>query len=315
MENDYGKGIVLVLISALFWAVMGPIAKFIVADNVSLMTAMIFRGLFVFVVFLLWYLIKSPKELLNYTKDEIIFYSLSAVLSVAFAGGGYFMSLEYMSVAEAMILHYTFPMVTIFCSSFVTHEKVSYREITAGILILIGVYVGVGKGRNISELPIVGILYGIIAVIGIAGQALLGRKYTLKGEIYNPMKTLLVSHLIGAILLIIYKTIFLGWDDLNNVTPEILSWMTIQSTSGSVIAYSTYFLAFRYIPAAIVSLLCSGEMIFAMLFTIILLGVYPTHNQILGASTILLAIAIVTVRPELLRLLKKRIVSIHKSSV
>lgn len=209
--NNYWRGVVMTLIAAALWGVMSPIAKVLSSAGVSLMSAMTFRAFFVVVTlgpFI--YFTKGP-DTFKLNRSMFHFYLLSGTLSVAFAGGGFLMSLEYLSVAEALILHYTFPLVTLLGSIYITHEKPTFLQIISGFLIVVGVYLGmVGGDKTFSGISIPGLMWGILAIIGISGQALIGRR-VCKGQKTDQLALLFFAHLFGGVIIVAGKSSIAGW--------------------------------------------------------------------------------------------------------
>ncbi len=292
--SNYWRGIIYCLLAAFSWAVMGPIAKVLSAAGINLISVMAFRGLFVAVVMGPLMLYVRGKTFFCPAKKDLIFYINSGILSVVLAGGGFLMSLAYLSVAEALILHYTFPLVTMLGSLYITHEKPSRIQVIAGFMIIGGVYAGmVGGEKSLAGMSLPGVIWGVIAVIGISGQAILARLASKTCEV-DTMATLFYGHFIGGIMLVVLKSIFLGWSDLLNFTPMYFLIMALQAFSGSLLAYGLFYSALKLIPASTVSLLCSLEMVLGVLLTAVTLGVIPSIQEVFGCGIIILAIVLVT---------------------
>jgi drug/metabolite transporter (DMT)-like permease len=296
--NNYWRGVVMTLIAAALWGVMSPIAKVLSSAGVSLMSAMTFRAFFVVVTlgpFI--YFTKGP-DTFKLNRSMFHFYLLSGTLSVAFAGGGFLMSLEYLSVAEALILHYTFPLVTLLGSIYITHEKPTFLQIISGFLIVVGVYLGmVGGDKTFSGISIPGLMWGILAIIGISGQALIGRR-VCKGQKTDQLALLFFAHLFGGVIIVAGKSSIAGWGDTVNLTMYLFGLMVFQSFCGSLLAYGFFYTALKYIPAATVSLLCTLEIVVAVGLTSILLGQSPSIQEVMGCGLIIIAIVFAAARPS-----------------
>lgn len=292
--SNYWRGIIYCLLAAFAWAVMSPIAKVLSGAGINLISVMAFRGIFVAAVMGPMMLYTRGKSFFQPRKNDLIFYINSGILSVVLAGGGFLMSLVYLSVAEALILHYTFPLVTMLGSLYITHEKPSRIQVIAGFMIVGGVYAGMmGGDKSFAGMSVPGVIWGLIAVFGISGQAILARRAAKTCEV-DAMATLFYGHLIGGVMLIILKSVFLGWRDVLNFTPAYFMIMLLQAFSGSLIAYGLFYSALKLIPASTVSLLCSLEMVLAVLLTAVILGVIPSLQEVFGCGIIILAIVLVT---------------------
>ncbi|MDL2298748.1 DMT family transporter [Synergistaceae bacterium OttesenSCG-928-D05] len=296
--KKYWTGVVLALAAAVCWGIMSPIAKIVSAAGVSLMTAMVYRGFFVAAtVGPLLYVTKGA-SIFRQSPRFLKFYMLSGFLTVVASGGGFLMSLEYLTVAEALIVHYMFPLVTLAGSCFITHEKPTRLQVLAGFMIVLGVYVGMVSGeKSFAGLSVPGMMWGIFAVIGISGQSLVVRRVAREVEI-DQIVLLFYGHLFGAIMLLVGKTFFMGWSDLANITPQVFMLMNVQSLAGSLFAFGCFYTALKYIPAATVSLLCTLEIVTAVALTALLLSIIPTAREVFGCAVIMLAVVFATVKPK-----------------
>ena len=288
--NNYWRGVIMTLIAAACWGIMSPIAKVLSSAGVSLMSAMAFRAFFVVVTLGPFIYFTKGSDAFRLNRSVFGFYLLSGILSVACAGGGFLMSLEYLSVAEALILHYTFPLVTLFGSIYITHEKPTFLQIISGFLIVVGVYLGmVGGDKTFSGISIPGLMWGTLAIIGISGQALIGRR-VCKGQKTDQLALLFFAHLFGGIIIAAGKSSIAGWGDTVNLTMYLFGLMVFQSFCGSLLAYGFFYTALKYIPAATVSLLCTLEIVVAVGLTSLLLAQSPSIQEVMGCGLIIIAI-------------------------
>lgn len=296
--NNYWRGVGLTILAAVFWGFMSPIAKVLSLSGISLMSVMVFRAFFVVVIMGPWLYFSKGCEGFFPSVTTLKFYIVSGIFSVVCAGGGFLMSLNYLSVAEALILHYTFPLVTLLGSLYITHEKPTKLEVISGFLIILGVYYGmVGGGKTFSGLSVPGLLWGLLAIVGISGQALFARRVA-KGQSYNQLFLLFYSHLFGFLVLGLGKSLLVGWADTANLTPGLFRLMILQSISGSLLAYGFFYSAIKYIPAATVSLLCTLEIVVAVGLTAAILGQMPSIQEMIGCAVIIAAIICAAVRPK-----------------
>lgn len=294
--NKYWYGVVLTLTAATCWGIMSPIAKVLSGAGISLMSVTAFRALFV--VFTVGPFIYFTKGAGVFRPDRkmLRFYFLSGILSVVFSGGGFLMSLEYLSVAEAIILHYTFPLVTLLGSLYITHEKPTLLQVVSGFLIIAGVYLGMAAGeKSFSAISIPGLLWAILAVIGISGQALVARRIC-KDQERDQLVLLFFAHLFGGIILVLGKSIYVGWEDISNFTTLLFGLALFLSFCGSLLAYGLFYTALKYVPAATVSLLCTLEIVVAVGLTSLLLGQSPTMQETIGCTIVIVAIIFATIR-------------------
>lgn len=286
----------MTLIAAVCWGVMSPIAKVLSGAGISLMSVVAFRALFVVVILGPYIFLTKGSEVFRPDSRMLCFYILSGLLSVVFSGGGFLMSLKYLSVPEALILHYTFPLVTLLGSLYITHEKPTFLQVVSGFLIIAGVYIGMlGGEKTFSGLSVPGLMWGSLAIIGISGQALVARR-VCKGQETDQLVLLFFAHLLGGTALALGKSAIVGWGDISNFTSPLFGLMVFQAFCGSLLAYGLFYTALKYLPAATVSLLCTLEIIVAVGLTALLLKQPPSMQEIIGCTVIIIAIVCATVR-------------------
>ena len=289
--DNYGRGVLLALATAFCWGLVSPIAKILAPAGINLMSVMVFRALFTMIASGIFLVYKNGAGALCIESGYFSFYAVTGALSVAFAGGGFLVSLEYLSVPEALVIHYTFPLIAIIGSLYVTHERPSIFQCVAGVLIVCGVFTGMGGSIDaMLNVPLPGLLWGGVAVIGLAGQALVTRKFSLRHQT-DEFKLLFFSNIAGGIILFTYKTLCDGWQDVANLTPRLLSLIIVQAFAASFVAYACFFTALKYIPAAVASLLCTMEIVVAVVLTAVFVHQMPSIHEIIGCGLILIAIA------------------------
>ena len=294
-NNNYWRGVLIVLGTTMLWGAMGPIAKLISAHGVSQVTVMCYRSLFVTVVVGGWLLAVKGKKAFCPGRRMFVFYSLLGLFSLVFNATGNMLSCVYLTIPQALIIHYTYPLVTMAGSMLVTHEKPTLLQVVAGICIVAGLYIGFdfvhgGPGAVSTA----GVLWGVLSVFGMSGQTLISRRIS-KTEKPDAVLQLFFSYLVGGVILLIGKSVLAGWSDAALVTPKVFALMQYPAIAGSLLAFLLFYSALKYIPAPTVSLITSLEIVFALVLTPLMLKQTPSSHELAGCAIILAAVVITTV--------------------
>lgn len=290
-KSGFARGALMALGTALFWGATSPISKYIGSHGVSMVSVMCYRALVVVILVSCW---------LRYTRGQgwyrvgsrlLHTYMLLGLLTIVMNACGFMLSCVYLTVPQALMLHYTFPLATMAGSFFITKEPPSLREIIAGIAVLAGLYIGFsGKGGGLLSVSVAGLLWGAASSIGLAGQTLVSRRILRDGK-SDPLIQLFFIHLFGGIMLAAGKSVFVGWGDLRSVDGIIFALMQYASLGSSLGAFWLMFNALKLIGASLVSLICTLELVFGLIITALVLRQPPTLFELAGCAIITAAVA------------------------
>lgn len=294
----YITGIILAFICPLCWALATPFAKLMVAAHVHVITALILRNI-VAVLFIGGFItfVKHISLIKEFNSNRS-FYIPLAFFSIMCHTGGYAMSLLYLTGAQAIILHYTYPLFISIASYLVIRERPRFIEIISSVLIIIGTYIGVigFQKIDIASIHPLGIVWILVSVLGMTAIVLFTRVQTKKQGKVNQYFILFFTNFLGGLGLALLKTIFLDWSDLANITPPTVMINVMQAIFSTVVAYICFYAAFNYISPVLISIITTFEIIVVFIYTYLILGIEPTLSQILGSLIIIFAIAIATVK-------------------
>ncbi len=296
MKNNYTRGVMMALGTAVLWGGMSPLAKFIGSQGVSMVSVMCYRAAAIVILMPMWLRYSLGPEWYRIERRLMRTYLLLGFLTVVMNACGFMVSCFYLTVPQALMIHYTFPLVTMAGSYFITREKPSKTQIAAGLMIVAGLYVGfLGAEGGISSVSPAGLLWAVASVVGLSGQTLVSRRI-LKGGAANPLIQLFYVHLFGGAMLIAGKSALMGWADLKAIDGAVFALMQYSAFGAGLLGFGFMFNALKFIPASLVSLICTLELVFALCITPFALGLYPTANELLGCAVIMASVACASVR-------------------
>ena len=288
MTSARAAGVLMALGTALAWGGTGSFAKLIAAGGVSQFTVVCYRALFAAAAVGLYLLARRGAEFFRCSRGELAQYAVLGVFTVLFNATGYMMSCVYLSVPQVLMLSYTFPIVTMAGSALINGERPTALQVCSCFIVLGGLYVGFAAGGvDLRSISLVGVAWSMLSVVGLSGNALLSRRISVKAD---PLKQLFYSHITGAAMLIAIRSAAGNWDDLSNITPEIFLYMQYPAIFAALIGYGLLFSALKYIPAPLVSMICTMEIVFAALLTPLIIHEAPPANELAGSAVIAAAV-------------------------
>ncbi len=294
--SNYTRGVAMALGTALLWGGMSPLAKFVGSQGVSMASVMCYRALLVVILMAAWLRSSLGAGWYRIERRLMRTYLLLGFLTVVMNACGFMMSCAYLTVPQALMIHYTFPLATMAGSYFITREKPPLLQVAAGLMIIVGLYVGfMGAGGRMNSVSPAGLLWAVASVIGLSGQTLVSRRI-LKGGATDPLIQLFYIHLFGGAMLIVGKSALMGWADLKAINGAVFALMQYSALGAGLLGFGFMFNALKFIPASLVSLICTLELVFALCITPFALGLYPTANELLGCAVIMVSVACASVR-------------------
>lgn len=294
MAATYKKepvGISLVLTAALIWGWNGPAMKGLSASGVALPTLLFLRTLVCVLISGLFFLL-FHRSVFRLSFRQFLFLFFYGTFVVSGTTVGFFYSLKYMPVASALLLHYSYPVFTMLGSFLILKEKPTLRQAFSGLLILFAVGGGVfSSGTTFYSISMKGILWGLVAAVGISLQTLMARLASL--DLFIPQLTLLFHGFLWSLIPITFFQME-GEDWLNIAAIPFDKWLLVVALGfvGTFLAHLLYFLGLRKISAPLGSLVSSFELVAAMFFSTVLLNECPSMSEIIGSVVVVFAIAL-----------------------
>lgn len=280
--------------TGLLWGASGPIAAVISAGGVSMITLMCIRAVVISLLVGVWLAAVRGVSAFVISRKLGLIYFMIAIFAVICNGTGYFMSYAYLTVPQAVTLHYTFPLVTMVAECILLREKFSWSQAIGCALVLLGLYVAFLWGGHIGDVSIVGALWGLLAIAGFTAQNILTRKNLKRGE-SDPIVQLFWSNVIGGAMLIIGTSALVGWDDVANITPTLVPYIAYPVIANGLVGFALLYSSMRYIPATLASLLCTLELVSAIALMPLIMGSSPSVHEAIGAALIFAAVAVSTI--------------------
>lgn len=186
----------------------------------------------------------------------------------------YFLAFKHTTIANAVLTHYTAPVIVAFLAPLFLRERVTRPIIISIIIASAGLWIML-NGFSFNEGDALGITAGIASGFAYAAVIILIRVYT---QSFNPVVLAFFSNSVIAILLAPFVREF----------PVNALWsFLVMGIVHSTIAPILYFKGLRYFSAGRTAVLGYIEPVIAIIFGIIFLSELPGKGSIIGGLLII----------------------------
>jgi len=276
LRESRKKGLTEMTLAAFIW---GSVPIFAIWCNLPSPIFVLFRVVFAFPL-VLWYAVKKIgiKEVLVIKPAKFLILSgISLALNWIFL----FWAIQYTSVANAVILYYSGPIVTIILSVIILKERftkniaVSVGLSTIGIVIIFAPKLQLS---SVSRTGIIGLIFGLLS--GIL-YGLLGIFSKLSIADHPPIKTT-VYQIFISLLFTLPFAFFMKY----TLNLKIISLLIVTGIIHTATALFLWYDSLRYISVITASVLSYLDPIFAIALSFLILRQVPTLFQITGGILI-----------------------------
>jgi len=286
-------GYVFVALAAVMWAGGGAAAKFLfnrgttAFDLIQLRTSLSFIGL-------LGWLVLTRPGMLKISLRDTPYFLILGIFGIAAAQFFYLFAISKISVAAAILLHYTGPLFIVLYQVVFTREKLRPATVLAMAATLFGCALVV-EAYNPQALALnrTGVVGGLLAAVAFAVYSLLS-EYGMRR--YAPWTVLVYAMLFAA----------LGWNILHapmeafRADHDLLEWGWIAFIAlfGTILPFGLYFKGIHLIRSTHAAITATLEPVTAGLIAYLLLDEVMGPIQILGGIIVLAAIIWLQSLPE-----------------
>ncbi len=292
--TSYAKGILLVVMGALFWGGSGVAGQFLLQQKgFSTEWLVMMRMLLAGLILLTADAIKNRANIFAIWQDrtaakQMFIFSIFGMLGVQYT---YFSSIHYGNAATASVMQYLMPIIVVLWVALKSRSWPSLHESCCVLLAFVGTFFIVTHGRlDALAIAPLAIFWGIASAFGAA-------IYTIQPKwLLEHFRSPLIigwGMLIGGILLM---PLHAPWDfHATADTAAILSFLYIV-LFGTVIAFWSYLESLKYLRPSVVGIMTSVEPLAAVFFSAVLLAVPFGIAESIGVFLILAAVTLLNKR-------------------
>jgi drug/metabolite transporter (DMT)-like permease len=269
--KDKTKGVILMLISALFFALMASAVKW--TEDLPLMQKIFFRDTIGFIVSVI--LIKKSR--IPFKGNNVPFLILRSLIGFS-AIVLYFYAISKLYLADASILENTNPFFIILFSFIFLKENIKKYQIATLVIGFLGALLVIKPQFNYTIVP---------SIMGLASGVFAGAAYTIVRYLSKTdYPQTIIFYFTATSLLITLPFLFMG----HFIAPTLIQWIGLICIALS--AATAQFLitnAYRYAPASELSIYNYTQILFALFLGMLFWSEIPDLLSLTGGVLIVLS--------------------------
>ena len=288
MRRHVGLGLVAMLASCAAFGTSGPFAKALMNADWSPGAVVLIRiagAALVLAPFALW----SMRGRWLALRGELPLAAFYGTLAVAAAQLGYFQAVSRMPVGVALLIEYLGIIIVVLWVWALT-RRMPHRLTGVGIVLALAGLALVLDVTGQSTPSLVGVLWGLLAAVGLAGHYVLaGRPTALPAVAFAGIGLTSGAAVLAAAGLVGVLPMEAGSSTVVIAGANAPAWVAFAELVliAAALAYVLGILGARYLGSTLASFVGLTEVIFAVAFAWVLLGELPGLIQIVGGLVLL----------------------------
>lgn len=266
MKSEYKKGILFIILSAFFFALMNLFIR--LSGNVPSLQKMFFRNFFAMII-AVGSLIKShvPFKMGKGNLKYLVIRSMAGGLGMV----GNFYAVDHMNISDASMLNKLSPFFAIIFSIFVLNERANLREWCAVFVAFFGALFVVKPSFSFDVVPA---FAGVFGGIGAGLAYTYVRKLGMRGE--NSM--IVVAFFSSFTTLMLLPNLIFNYTPMTGSQWLFLCLTGIAAAGGQICITKAY----AYAPAKEISVYDFSIVIFAAILGMLFLSQKPDMLSVIG---------------------------------
>lgn len=287
------KGYIRVLGAAILWGLSATAARFLLNQQVDTLlivqTRVTISALLLLVIFMLF-----RREIFRTRVQDLWRFALLGVFGVAGSNVTYYFAIRESTVATAIIIQYTAPLVVMAYAVYAHEERITAVKLTAAIVSLLGCFLAVGAyDVSIVRITPLGLACGIGSIFTFAFLTVYTRH--LVGR-YGVWTVVFYSIAFASLFWFIVSPPWSArWQGVSETTWMALAVFAVISV---LIPHSLYYSGLRRVVSSRAIITSTLEPVVAIVSAAALLGEYLEPGQIIGAVLVIAAIVLLQSRRE-----------------
>ena len=287
------KGYILVVVAAIFWGVSATVAKFLFNQHLDIDLIVQTRVTFSFLVLLVWYLL-FRRDLLRVHLRDLYRFALLGICGVGGANFSYYFTIKESTVATAILLQYTAPLLVLGYATLSKEESLTPAKFIAAFLSLLGCFLAVGAyDAGALKLTPIGLVSGIGSVVTFAFMSIYIRHLVMRYSVWTV--SIYAFGFASLFWLVVNPPWAMGASSIPGETWSTLFLLAIISV---LIPHTAFFSGLQYLVPARAVITSTLEPVVAIASAAFFLGEVLDHVQVTGAVLVLVAIVLLQLTRE-----------------
>jgi len=287
------KGYLMIMAAAIFWGCSATAAKLLLNQHVDTILIVQTRVTFSALLLLLFYLLFKP-NILRVKLNDLWRFALLGVLGVAGSNFTYYFTIKESTVATAIILQYTAPLLVMAYTTLVGEERFTTLKLVAAMVSLAGCFLAVGAyDTSTLRLSGAGLISGIGSMFSFAFLNVYTRHVLQR---YNVWTMTFYAIAFASLFWLIVNP---PWTVITQ-SPSSGAWggLAVLAIISILIPHSLYFAGMQYVVASRAIITSTLEPVIAMMSAALFLAELLQPFQLMGAVLVIGAIMLLQLRKE-----------------
>ncbi|MDQ7839212.1 MAG: DMT family transporter [Thermodesulfobacteriota bacterium] len=195
-----------------------------------------------------------------------------------------FYAFNYTTIANTELLHYTFPILTVFGAALFLNERLNGRKVLALVLSMAGLVLIFDQSLNFSQKVLFGSFCALLSAFPVAAMTLIGRKLRNRSAYFTTFWSI-------AFACVIYFPFFISNNSISNM--QQVGYIFVASVFFIGITTPLYFYSLRHIAASTTAILMLFEIISGIIIGLIVYQEVPRLVNLLGGLLIVISCVLV----------------------
>lgn len=288
-ESSVRRGTLLILIAVLFWGGSASLAKFLFTTRFDTLIVVQSRSSLSFLLLLLYFLLKD-RSVFRIERKDLGTLALTGVIGIAVTNFSYYYTVNAASVATAILVQYTAPVLVMVYAVVVSKDEVfnGIKVIALG-LSLLGCYLAVSGGEwSAIQLRGWSVVSGITSSLSYAFMLLISKHLLRK---YSVWTMLVYAFGFSAVFWLFLNT---PWH-IAERGYSMSDWgvLLMFALVSILIPHSLFASGLKLLDASTVGIVTTMEPVIAIIIAYFALGESLGEIQIVGGVAVVAAVVLI----------------------